>query len=347
MSNSDVADESPGGDSLPVLFDVSAIIPSVGRPELARAIESVRAQNGDFSVEVIVVFDRADDGEVDPDVIGLADQVFFTGGGKRGSFARNQGVRAARSTYVAFLDDDDMWLPDKLQSQISLLQSSEAPQRTLVGGRHIHVDAHNGSRSRSVPDRLIRPGEPVADYLFRKRKPHVGRASMYTSTLLCTRELALRVEWDALLSRHQDWDWLIQLERRGGAEFVQVEEAVALIQTGSETSISASTDWLGSMEWADARLKQVPSTYVDFLSAQTLRYAIASRSGVGARAVLKRISAAKRVPSLKNIAIGLGGLLSRRSIEQMMTRGPSGLRISRSGQSDNGATRPSDELKNE
>lgn len=329
------------------MFDVTAIIPSVSRPELARAIESVRAQNGELTVEVIVVFDRSNDWVVDPAVSSLADQVLFTGGERRGSFARNQGVRAARGTYVAFLDDDDVWLPDKLNAQIRVIESSEAPQKTLVGGRHIHVDARSGARSRSVPDRLIRQGEPVADYLFRERKPHVGRASMYTSTLLCTRDLALRVEWDALLSRHQDWDWLIQLERRGDAEFVQVEEAVALIQTGSETSISASTDWVDSLDWADDRLREVPKTYVDFLSAQTLRYAIASRSGEGVRAVLKRIMAARRVPSPENIAIGFGGLLSRRSIEQMMTRGPSSARPAPDGQNDSARARPSDERKNE
>ena len=46
------------------------------------------------------------------------------------SLARNAGIIAARGAYVAFLDDDDEWMPEKLQRQVALMQ--QEPQLSLA-----------------------------------------------------------------------------------------------------------------------------------------------------------------------------------------------------------------------
>src|SRR5438093_13378260 len=87
---------------------------------IGRAIDSVRAQ-GFRARELIVVNDGSTDGtrtvlESYGGAIKVIDQT------NRGmSAARNAGIRKARGTYVAFLDADDWWLPEKLSQQVELM----------------------------------------------------------------------------------------------------------------------------------------------------------------------------------------------------------------------------------
>jgi len=296
---------------------VSVVIPTTGRAELSRAIESARNQAGQLRVEIIVVNDNLDEdavGDVD------ADKVIWTGGARRGGHARNLGVLASSGDFVAFLDDDDEWIPTKLRDQLLLMGSAPNPSLVVVSGRHVHVQATTGRTSRPGPDRLIRAGQPVDEYLFRRRRPSGGRASMYTSTLLCSKELATRVPWREELVRHQDWDWLVRLSEVPGVTFTHCPQVVTRIQTGSPGSISASVDWSSSLEWADNVLKN-DAVAADFLVAQTLRYAISAHSLVGVRLVARRIAARRRVPSLGPMVIGLLGFVPRRRLEGLMTRG--------------------------
>ena len=98
---------------------VTAVIPTHNRPELMRrALASVLAQEYDGELDVIIVFDRS---EPDPT---LADddgprRVRVLSNDRTPGLAgsRNTGVLAATGTLVAFLDDDDQWLPTKLAAQ--------------------------------------------------------------------------------------------------------------------------------------------------------------------------------------------------------------------------------------
>ncbi len=100
---------------------ISVIIPTYNRCRPVReAIESVQAQSfRDF--ELIVVDDGSEDetcralsGKGSPD-----GYLYLRHGGV--SRARNAGVRAARAEWIAFLDSDDLWLPQKLQRQVDAL----------------------------------------------------------------------------------------------------------------------------------------------------------------------------------------------------------------------------------
>jgi glycosyltransferase involved in cell wall biosynthesis len=295
---------------------VSAVIPTTGRTELARAIRSVRAQTGRWRTEVVVVNDSPDESAthgVDADV------VVWTGGGRRGGFARNRGVEASHGRFIAFLDDDDEWTTGKLDAQLPLIEGAEPDVATIVAGRHVHVSAATSDVSTAGPRDLIRAGESVESYLFRRRTPSLGRASMYTSTLLCDRRLALAVPWREDLARHQDWDWLVRAGRVPGVRFRQTPEVVARIQTGSTRSISASADWHASLSWATETLHE-PHVHVDFVAAQTLRYALNAGSPRGVGAVLRAIAVRRRLPSLGPLVVGMAGLLPRHRLESLMVR---------------------------
>src|ERR1051325_6471809 len=99
---------------------VSIVIPTYNRLDyLVEAIESVRSQTvGDW--ELVVVDDGSTDGSVarieamgDPRII----VVTRAHTGNRAAL-RNAGVARSRADWIAFLDSDDLWAPDKLATQL-------------------------------------------------------------------------------------------------------------------------------------------------------------------------------------------------------------------------------------
>src|SRR5947209_2918182 len=106
---------------------VSVVIPTFNRGHtLGRALDSVAAQQWK-NLEVIVV----DDGSIDntPRLItrDYPTVRYLRNNTNRGaSFVRNQGIAAATKEWVAFLDSDDYWRPEKLAIQI----------RAMIDDRH-------------------------------------------------------------------------------------------------------------------------------------------------------------------------------------------------------------------
>ncbi len=116
---------------------VSVVIPVFnGAPFVAKAVESVRAQTVK-DVEILVVDDGSTDGTQ-----AVLDRLQQThgitwfqqdhGGPAR---SRNRGIEAARGTWVALLDCDDVWLPEKLEAQLDLARA-----RPEIGVVHTDFD---------------------------------------------------------------------------------------------------------------------------------------------------------------------------------------------------------------
>jgi len=102
---------------------VSIIIPTHNRKHIVeQAIQSALTQSfKDF--EVIVVDDGSTDGTKEYlESLHLPITVISKENGGVAS-ARNEGIKNAQSIYVAFLDSDDSWLPDKLKAQVEYLES--------------------------------------------------------------------------------------------------------------------------------------------------------------------------------------------------------------------------------
>ena len=140
---------------------VSVVIPTYNRSRaLVRALESVFAQTEPV-LETIVV----DDGSTDDTQAVLAGfgsrvRAIRKSNGGAGA-ARNAGIEAARGEFVAFLDDDDAWLPEKNREQVRILDSrpevgitssgvlfidATVRQRTLHG--YFHTDLKRWARER-------------------------------------------------------------------------------------------------------------------------------------------------------------------------------------------------------
>ena len=102
---------------------ISCIVPVYnGEKYLAEAIESILAQSY-RPLEIIVVDDGSTD-ETPQVVAGFKDQVVYLEQSNKGpSATRNLGVSASRGDFVAFLDPDDLWHPDKLARQMARFEA--------------------------------------------------------------------------------------------------------------------------------------------------------------------------------------------------------------------------------
>ena len=122
---------------------VSTVIPvfnSVATVE--RAVASVLAQRFEGEVEVIAVNDGSTDGGAEI-LQRFGDRIRVIDQANRGAAAaRNAGAAIARGEYLAFLDADDEWLPEKLAMTVPILERN--PAAVLVFSDAIPIDS-NGS----------------------------------------------------------------------------------------------------------------------------------------------------------------------------------------------------------
>lgn len=123
---------------------VTAIITTHNRKKLLkRAVESVFKQTY-ANIELIVVDDASTDG-TDEYCQALPLQYIYIPKeeSKGGNYARNQGVKAAKGEYVAFLDDDDYWLPEKIKKQVALIEEKDC--ELVHCGRRLELVQSDGS----------------------------------------------------------------------------------------------------------------------------------------------------------------------------------------------------------
>jgi len=265
---------------------VSAVIPTRNRPELVGcAVRSALRQSWN-NLEVIVVVDGADEATVaslnrfsDPRL-----RVVLLPSLRGGSGARNAGVRAARGEWIAFLDDDDEWLPKKIERQMRAARASFV-WFPVVSCRLI---AQSPAISRVLPPRLYESPQPVADYLFCRSGLGDPGGLMQTSTLLAPRDLLLAVPFREGLAMHQDWDWLIHVAGFEGVTITMLPEPLSLWRVDDERrTVGRSTNWQFSLAWIrEMRSLISPRAFSWFLAVQCAWRARSSHAGLAARAAL-------------------------------------------------------------
>jgi glycosyltransferase involved in cell wall biosynthesis len=211
---------------------VSVVIPTIGRPELLRAVESVANQS--VSTQIIVVVDRPDAFYPVRQMLKNYDVVIERNPRKGAPAARNHGVEIATAKYVAFLDDDDYWLPSKLEIQVEKLQGHCGSAFAVTG---TYVVARNGKITGR--QRSIRESQPknVGDSILQRPFVRAGNPIFCTSTLLASRILLAENAWDEELTCNQDSDLFIRMGLTPGVVIHQIQTPLAVIQQGSANSI--------------------------------------------------------------------------------------------------------------
>ncbi len=288
---------------------VAAIIPTIGRAELTRAVKSVLDQT--VNVLPIVVLDRPElANEVRRRLEALPHELIVTSGAVGGAAARNIGVRGAQRDEIAFLDDDDEWLPRKIESQMALLEAS--PNATITSRAVLEGRGH-----RVVPELPYTSDQDMASYLLDRSTFKLQKHFIQSSTLLLSRDTALRTPWRDQLPRHQDWTLLIDLRRRG-VEIITHPDALVKVHQGSVASISRSTNWRASEAWlADIASAASPTAQADFLCSVAVRAAISAGDLSEAGRIIRRALPLR--PHFAALIVGISEL-GRRRTRQASTR---------------------------
>lgn len=234
---------------------VSVIIPTFNRAELIRrTVES--ALNQTYShLEVIVV----DDGSVDNTeavVSTISDpRVSFvrlpTNCG--GAVARNSGIKAATGDYIALLDSDDTWLPNKIELQLASIRSHPCKEQVVS---YTQRGYERPWRLTHYPARGKKETESIGHYLF----CHDG--DMQTSTLMMPRALAARTLFREGLKKHQDWDFCLRLEANN-AVFSFIEQPLTIFHNIPRSDkVSRITDFQFSIDWIQRYWSTLPSDVI-------------------------------------------------------------------------------------
>ena len=216
----------------PESADVSVVIPAYRAAEtIGRALASVAAQTL-RPRQVIVVDDGSPDGTYEAAMAAAEsmagiDLVVVRQGNLGAGAARNRALAEAACTYVAFLDADDEWLPEKLERSMAHLAE---PGMVLV--------AHDGW--------IVDGGEETYNACARrfgeKRDPF---ATLYRKGYIDTCSVVARLDavtaaggFDESLPNAQDFDLWLAMLRRPGARFVVFAEPLVRYHLSPEGIMS-------------------------------------------------------------------------------------------------------------
>ncbi len=268
---------------------VSIIIPTRNRPRLLeRAIRSVLAQScQDF--EIIIVIDGPDPHTepshlrvLDPriEVLSLPENVGL-------AEARNLGILHAGRRWIALLDDDDEWLPDKLELQLAAARA--------LGGEYAFVPCRFIEKTltieRHMPLQL--PTSPLrfSEYIY------CDGGYLQPSTFFMSRALCLEIPFTSGLRHIEDSDWLLRAMRHPQIQIGSVTQTCSIyynVKTGERES--ETTRWEHPLHWAiQHRELFTPRAFPFFVARLCLN---ARRLGEPFSVFLLLLNAARRYGSL-------------------------------------------------
>jgi glycosyltransferase involved in cell wall biosynthesis len=268
---------------------ISVVLPVHNRAGvLGRAMHSVLRQTlHDFQLVVV------DDGSTDASVAvarSIEDQritLIELGRNRGGNVARNAGIRAAKAPLIAFLDSDDMYLPEKLEQVVAEFDRDTGLQ--VLVDSFIKVQPSGARVERKNP--VIRDRETFRRALFTRQ---LWKA---TPSITVRREAVLRVMFDETLRRLQDFDFLIR--------------ASAVLDCGSTDAVLWVKYWDANAISAQDNLipanVELVRRHPEYLKVREYRPGLAYILRLSLWRRLKRGDVAGAARDLKQLSSGFGG----------------------------------------
>lgn len=246
---------------------VSVIIPTKDRPEmLAQAVQSVLAQTFP-DVEIIVVNDGGTDVQEVLDRINSKSNIAYIrhDRNQERSAARNTGIRTARGKYIAYLDDDDMYYPNHVQTLVEFLENSEykvaytdavMAQQEKQNGKYVTIN-HSVPYSFDFDYDKILVGNFIPMLCLMHEKNCLDKTGLF----------------DVNLGTHEDWDLLIRLSRSFKIAHIKETTCEFTRRDDSTTTTSKNrADFVRTREIIHSKYSQYAQQNLAVLEAQHLAF---------------------------------------------------------------------------
>ncbi|MFR9722411.1 glycosyltransferase family 2 protein [Streptomyces sp. MS19] len=211
---------------------------------LGASIRSVLTQTH-TDLELLVTDDQSSDDSMDllQEFARQDERVLPRSAPERGGAgrARNLAIERAKGDYVAFLDSDDMWLPEKTERQVAFAAQGSAP---LTFTSYYKMDAdYAGESTDFTPNGRVVPAREHVDYRAMLVRDYIGAlTAMYDRTALGTRLMP------EMLKRQDYALWLSIM--RDGHDARGLTEPLAVYRAHQAGSLSSNKLSLVQYNWA-------------------------------------------------------------------------------------------------
>nr|WP_154324761.1 glycosyltransferase family 2 protein [Pantoea sp. 201603H] len=233
---------------------ISIVIPTYNRADIIlNTIASVTNQTYK-NIEIFIIDDASTDNTKEIMAAVSDPRVHFISLEKNtgGARPRNEGIERSSGEFIALLDSDDEWLPNKLESQYQFLIKKE-------GCKRVCMTAKINKRSEG---QYIRRNKDVSKYSSIMEFLLLGN-DFQTSTLLLDTEIAKSAKFDPELRKHQDWDFALRLEENGADFYYHDEPLTIYDDSESIARISSDGKREKSLIWLEKIKLRVPD-YIYF-----------------------------------------------------------------------------------
>ena len=213
-------------------INISVIIPTYNRAKMiVQCIESVLNQSYPVN-EIIIIDDNSTDNSIKR-LNKFKENIIILKTEKQSGAqtARNIGINAAESDWIAFLDSDDEWLPNKIEKQVSALKKVNYDPWTVVHGdcfvrnidsdknKHLHLDYLDG---KNVYNQLL------------------SQSNTFFPSILTSKKALSKINFlDENTPSYHEWDTSIRLAKY--CRFIHIQEPLFTYNIHKNT-ISNNTD---------------------------------------------------------------------------------------------------------
>jgi len=187
----------------------SVVIPTYNRADTIQSTLDACWQQSDTDFEIVLI----DDGSVD-NTETVVSQIkdsrlrYIRQDNAGPAAARNHGMREAQGDYIAFLDSDDVWYPEHLASvREAISQGHDFIYSQIIVDRGV-------DRYWIKPTRAMSADESIFDYLYK------SGGFIQTSTMVVSRALAQRVQWDENVTYGDNDQFAIDLSHAGAVPYM-------------------------------------------------------------------------------------------------------------------------------
>lgn len=211
------------------MTDLSIIIPVFNRQLLGeRALRSALAQNV-ADAEIIVIDDCSEPAfQLPADLTAPHVRLVRHPANRGAAAARNTAIEVAQGDWLAFLDSDDLWLPDTLLPRLEMAKASGPSPLVAHAAGFTLEDKRTGRHETRIPRASRNPSDFVSGCWFSPGSTLVVRRAAFQAVGL----------YDAGLTRLEDLDWFLRLALAGG-RLERWPQVAALIELGAKPRLAA------------------------------------------------------------------------------------------------------------